>query len=96
MAGILLFNEFIEAIVNVYRTEEMTETVTMTMVYMVIPEIDYQIEDQMIEIENVTETETETEKEIVHRQQNEKWKQSPCLADCRDRQVIETMTLNRN
>lgn len=94
MAGILLFNEFIEAIANVYRTEEMTETVTMTMVYMAILEIDYRIEEQMIEIENETETETAT----VHRQQNEKWKRNQCLADCRDRQpiVIETMILNRN
>lgn len=60
---------------------------------MVIPEIDYQIVEQMIEIEKETEV---IETEIVHRQQNEKWKRNQCLADCRDRQVIETMILNRN
>lgn len=61
------------------------------MVHMVIPEIDYQIEEQMIENENETETTV-----MVHRQQNEKWKRNQCLADCPDRQVIETMILNRN
>lgn len=86
---IILFDEFIEAIVNVYRTEELIETVTMTMVHMVIREIDYQIEEQMIE----NETETTV---MVHRQQNEKWKRNQCLADCPDRQAIETMILNRN